>query len=194
MAAAAEERPNVHLKNGYAVDVLGHSMGGLIVRYAIAEVANHNPDFPPRLIVRNECSEMKAGSDFLTTLEKNGWNPQGTDGTDWTAIGSDDDSWVAADRAVGSSQNRQKDLYFGACHKLWYPAVRTEGSGRDRVKVKQGFEHGSYMHDGSIDGGMAATNLAAYSSGGHCGAPLELVMGERHPMGVAALALASTAH
>lgn len=228
-AEAAIEHLGYHLawfiydeysRNGVAIDILAHSMGGLIARYALAEVAAGNPSFPPRLLVTNavtfgsphggerlgtfglcglrlelrECSEMKAGSAFLTGLEKNGWNPQGTGGTDWTAIGSDNDTWVAADRAVGTSPDRKKDLYFGACHKVWYPSERIEGSGRNRRKVAQGIEHSAYMHDGTIAGGMNATNLLTYSSGGHCGAPLETLTGQRHPMGEAALALASTTH
>jgi hypothetical protein len=198
-----------------SVDILAHSMGGLIARYAIAEVAASNPAFPPRLLVGNavtfgtphggariagtglckvfelglaECSEMQAGSAFLVDLEKDGWNPQGDGGTDWTVMGSDDDSWVAADRAVGTSRDRLIDLYFGACHKVWYPSVRLEG----KRKVKQRIEHSGYMHDGFIAGGMDATNLETYSSGDHCGAPLTSITGQRHPMGQAALALSST--
>jgi hypothetical protein len=201
--------------NGQRVDVLAHSMGGLIIRYAVAQTEAHNPAFPPKLLVGNvvtfgtphggsreggqalcdlrlrlrECSEMRAGSSFLTGLETNGWNPQGAGGTDWTAMGSDDDTWVAADRAVGTTRNRQRDLFFGGCHKVWYPATRREG--RNNHKVKQPIEHSDYFHNGAIAGGMNATNLLAYTSAGHCGAPLEAHTGELHPMGWAALALDS---
>jgi hypothetical protein len=223
-AEAAIEHLGYHLawfvyseysSQGRYVDILSHSMGGLIARYALAEVASANPAFPPRLLVSNvvtlgtphggartgaralcrpvrlglrQCIEMEAGSQFLTSLEENGWNPQGTGGTDWTVMGSDDDTWVAADRAVGTSRDRQTNLYFGACHKLWYPSVRFEG----KRKIKQGIEHDGYMHNGSIVGGMNATNLAAHTSGDHCGAPLESATGQRHPMGQATLALTST--
>jgi hypothetical protein len=222
-AEAAIEHLGYHLawfiydnfsKSGQSVDVLAHSMGGLMIRYALAEVSQHNPAFPPMLLVDNavtlgtphggskfgkqaecllvggtrECSEMRAGSAFLTGLEKDGWNPQGAGGTDWTAIGSDTDQSVAADRAVGTNRDRQANLYFGACHKVWYPRVYITKSGKP---VSQDIPHDEYMHDGNLAGGMGATNLETYSSGGHCGAPLVTLTGQPSPMGVSALALSS---
>ena len=85
-----------------SVDVVAHSMGGLIIRYAVGEAADGNPAFPPSLIVGNvvslgtphgganlakiakcaapmplECSEISPGSTFLLSLEHDAWNPQG---------------------------------------------------------------------------------------------------------------------
>jgi hypothetical protein len=207
-------------KNNISVDVLAHSMGGLMIRYALGQVQAKNSAFPPSLIVNNvvtfgtphggaksgkeaecdfaqlfgvpyECTEMRAGSSFLTTLQAQAWNPQGSQGTDWTAIGSDGDKSVAADRAVGTSVNMQTNLYFGACHKDWYPTTRIEGSGRHQHTVSQNIGHDDYMHNGSIVGGMSATNLLLYSSGTHCGAPLSAMTQQPTPMGLAALALDS---
>jgi hypothetical protein len=116
--------------NGQAVDVVGHSMGGLIARYAVAGVANGDPDFPPSLLVEDaltmgtphdgtgwawgcgwvECVEMRPGSSFLGWLASNAPNPQGTGGTDWTVMGSEDDGIVSASSAVA----------MGAGHKVVY--------------------------------------------------------------------------
>jgi hypothetical protein len=204
-------------KDNRKVDILAHSMGGLLSRYAISQVEIGNEAFPPKLLVgnvvtlgtphggarlvglagcnaiggRRQCSQMRPGSAFLRSLEDEGWNPQAEGGTDWTVIGSDDDNAVAADRAVGTNGSRRKDQYIGACHKYWYPATRTEGSGRQRQRFKQPIEHSDYHHDGTIAGGMDASNLLAYTSGGGCGAPLTEARGQLHPMGVAALALSS---
>jgi hypothetical protein len=206
-------------KNDIHIEVMAHSMGGLMIRDALGAVQAADPAFPPKLLVDNvvnfgtphggarvtselcdlrlrvrECSEMKAGSAFLTSLEANAWNPQGTGGTDWTAFGSDDDTWVAADRAVGTSRDRSHNMYFGGCHKIWYPATRTEGSGPTKRTFKQPIEHSDYFHDGAIAGGMGADNLLAYTSGSHCGAPLTAHTGQLHPMGWAARALNSDAY
>jgi hypothetical protein len=212
-----------------SVDVVAHSMGGLMIRYALGEVQNKNAAFPPKLMVGDavtlgsphggaknakvglltgqcnlvggtrECSEMRAGSGFLTTLERRAWNPQGDGSTDWTAIGSDGDKLVAADRATGSSPDRRRNLYFGACHKVWYPDYRLE---RQIVKVgpfqitrfvpiAQIVGHDDYMRPGSIDGGAAATNLTTYTSEAGCGAPLVQHTGQSHPMARIGLALRS---
>ncbi len=215
---------NSYSKNNETVAVLAHSMGGLMTRYALAEVAARNDAFPPQLLVDNvvtlgsphggarsgklaecslvtlakvdhlrECDEMTPGSAFLTGLEDDGWDPQGARGTDWTAIGSDGDASVSADRAVGSSRDRQSDLYFGACHKVWYRYQKVDTRvGRGGGPSRHEIGHDEYMHDGSITGGMDATDLLAYSSQGHCGAPLTAVTAQIHPMALAALALTSS--
>ena len=118
-------------KAGVAVDVVGHSMGPLLIQYALAQVARHHPDFPPRLLVEDvvslagpytgarsiintcptrQCSQMRHGSTFLAWLRTYAANPQGEGGTDWTAISSVDDEYVSSGSGVA----------MGACHKLTY--------------------------------------------------------------------------
>ena len=131
-----------HSRHGRAVDIVGHSMGGLIARYAVAQTQRSHPDFPPRLLVEDivtlgtphggarwysigcrydQCGQMRAGSGFLVWLEQNAWNPQGAGGTDWSTFGSDDDNAVAADRAAATARDRDPvSDYMGSCHKVWY--------------------------------------------------------------------------
>lgn len=118
-------------KAGRAVDVVGHSMGPLLIQYALAQVARHHPDFPPRLLVEDvvslagpytgarsiintcptrQCSQMRHGSSFLAWLRTYAANPQGEGGSDWTAISSVDDEYVSSGSGVA----------MGACHKLTY--------------------------------------------------------------------------
>jgi hypothetical protein len=91
-----------------AVDVVGHSLGGLMIRYALEQVALHNSLFPQYLMVEDvvtlgtphagqawlssfnyELQETNSPSTpFMAWLNANAQNPQGTNGTDWTVIGS----------------------------------------------------------------------------------------------------------
>jgi len=134
---------NTYSSRGQPIDVVAHSMGGLLIRYALAATDRGVAGFPPYLLVEDvvtlgtphggsrafagpliQVAEMKPGSSLLKSLEKRGFNPQGMGGTDWTAVGSDDDTVVAADRAVGTDRDRvPRDMYIGARHKVWYTAV-----------------------------------------------------------------------
>jgi pimeloyl-ACP methyl ester carboxylesterase len=139
---------------GTTVDLVGHSMGGLIIRYAVAGVQRGLSGFPPKLLVEDavtiasphggaragvwlcpytECDQMHAGSSLLKWMESNAWNPQAYGGTDWSSMGSDQDNYVAADRAVGENTSHSGTLYFGSCHKVWY---------RDGTNL----EHSDFLH------------------------------------------------
>jgi len=118
-------------KFGRHVDAVGHSMGGLIIRYALNRIQANDPAFPPYLYVEDvvtlgtphsgsgyaswcgwayECQQMATGSSFMTWLASNAPNPQADGGTDWTAMGSYDDGLVSAASATSMS----------AAHKVRY--------------------------------------------------------------------------
>ena len=149
-----------HSSSGRYVDVVAHSMGGLIIRYALAQVQRGHADFPPSLRVEDvvtlgtphgggrwnsfcgvggkctlQVDQMAMGSDFLNWLQTYAWEPDGYGGTDWSTMGSDDDNWVAADRAVGSDSDGDPiQKYFGSCHKTWYT-------------TENDIEHSDFLHD-----------------------------------------------
>jgi hypothetical protein len=102
-----------YTSTGTPVDLVGVSMGGLIVRDALYRVAVHDPSFPPSIQVARavglstpnaglgtlatdaslcnatvQCNEMASDSPFMTDLMANAMNPQGDGGTAWTQIGS----------------------------------------------------------------------------------------------------------
>ena len=128
---------------GVTVDVVGHSMGGLITRYALWGIQTNQPDFPPYLYVEDvvtlgtphsgsgyaswcgwsyECTQMSTGSSFMSWLASNAPNPQGDGGTDWTAMGSYDDGYVSETSATAMS----------AAHKVRY--------------FNMGIGHSDYQH------------------------------------------------
>jgi triacylglycerol esterase/lipase EstA (alpha/beta hydrolase family) len=105
---------------GIAVDVVAHSMGGLMIRYALAK---QGYDQFPRILVEDVVTlgsphsgvsfaawttttqgrEMEPSATLITWLAANGRNPQGTGGTDWTNIGSHGDPIVQEGSATSMS-------------------------------------------------------------------------------------------
>jgi PGAP1-like protein len=105
---------------GVAVDVVAHSMGGLMIRYALTK---QGVDSFPRLMVEDvvtlgsphngasfaaltgttQGAEMEPGSTLIAWLKTWGMNPKGTGGTDWTVIGSHGDLIVQEDSATAMS-------------------------------------------------------------------------------------------
>ncbi|HEY2166541.1 MAG TPA: hypothetical protein VGH01_05220 [Jatrophihabitantaceae bacterium] len=90
--------------HGVAVDLVGHSMGGLIIRDALAGAGKRG--FPPYLRVRDvvtisapyagipsrsicplQCQQMAYGSAYLAGTSHSASPPQGRGGTMWTEIG-----------------------------------------------------------------------------------------------------------
>jgi pimeloyl-ACP methyl ester carboxylesterase len=140
---------DAYSRRGRPVDVIGHSMGGLIIRYAVAATQRHEFDFPPFLLVEDvvtmgtphgglrgvipqdiseEVNEMTPGSKLLKYLTRNAWNPQARGGTDWLTMGSAADDTVAPDSAAATYPRRiPVSRYMGSAHKVWYTA-------RDKIK------------------------------------------------------------
>jgi len=102
---------------GIAVDVVAHSMGGLLIRYAMSK---QGVDGFPRLRVEDvitlgsphngahfaaltgtvEGAEMEPSSTLIAWLKTWGQDPQGIGGSDWTNIGSHGDLIVQEDSAT----------------------------------------------------------------------------------------------
>lgn len=131
---------------GTYVDVVGHSMGGLIARYALAQTQRGHGDFPPYLRVddivtlgsphkgatywarfssSDQANQMVSTSNFMHFLRDNAQNPQGLGDTEWTTVGAGDDDTVDWDSAMGMGSNTNKVGYYSG----------------------QGIEHGEYQQD-----------------------------------------------
>jgi triacylglycerol esterase/lipase EstA (alpha/beta hydrolase family) len=113
-----------YTSKGITVDLVGHSMGGLIIRSMLNDTARRRVGFPSYLYVEDvttlgtphsgsgyaswcgwafQCNQMSTGSSFLQTLASEAPNPQGQGGTDWTAMGSYDDGVVSETSATAMS-------------------------------------------------------------------------------------------
>jgi pimeloyl-ACP methyl ester carboxylesterase len=118
---------DTYTAQGRNVGIVAHSMGGLVVRYALHRVAAGDAEFPSSLEVSNvvtfgtphsgasiaglcsltnrQCAQMSPGSSFLKSLEANGQDPQAAGGTDWTVMGSASDAVVSQSSATSMIAN-----------------------------------------------------------------------------------------
>ncbi len=121
-----------YTSKGIAVDVVGHSMGGLIARGAVWGAAKGEAGFSKPIDVEDavtlatphagaawysylclwgQCSTLKPGSSDLNWLKQNG-NPQGKNGTDWTITGSSADDVVPLSSAMNMSLPAAQEVAF----------------------------------------------------------------------------------
>lgn len=102
---------------GIAVDLVGHSMGGLIMRDALNRVGQRG--FPPYLLVRDavtisapfggipsraecplQCRQMLFGSAYLAGLNATPTAPSGQGGTGWTVLGGSPCDYIPAESTL----------------------------------------------------------------------------------------------
>jgi pimeloyl-ACP methyl ester carboxylesterase len=120
---------------GRPVDIVAHSMGGLIARVALLGSAQGWDGFPPKLDVDDvvtlstphqgvarpsahddeQWHQMDPDSGFIERLHETGL----TDGTDWSLVGSHGDATVAHASGI--------DKGYGADQKYGYKDVGHEG-------------------------------------------------------------------
>ncbi|GCB48965.1 triacylglycerol lipase [Streptomyces sp. NL15-2K] len=126
--------------NNKKVDIVAHSMGGLIVRTMLRHVAlkGGTDGWPRRLYIEDvvtlgtphdgtswaescdgyrQCRQMEPGSDFIRSLGEGLY--QSHMGTDWTLISSFDDWVVSEGSGVGANSQ----------HKIQYRNLPNDGFG-----------------------------------------------------------------
>jgi hypothetical protein len=126
-AGASEGQQPVH--------VVAHSMGGLVVRYALAQVQRRHPDFPYPLRIRNvvtlgtphrgttvawanligsrEAGQMQPNSSFIGWLSANARNPQpDQSGADWTNVATWWDNLVQPYDSAFGMRAEHKVVYY----------------------------------------------------------------------------------
>ncbi len=106
-----------HIPDDPPIDVVGHSMGGLIIRFAIAKQglgdwpnldiedvvtlgAPHNGVNFSKWIGTLQGEQMEPESFFIGWLRDRAMNPQGVEGTDWSVLGSKADLVVGQNTAT----------------------------------------------------------------------------------------------
>ncbi|MQY02482.1 alpha/beta hydrolase [Actinomadura macrotermitis] len=152
-----------HSRQGRYVNVLAHSMGGLVTAAALAGVRKYggrSAAWPPYLRVRNavtlstpfrgttcsaryrQCTDLRAGSALLRWLAASP-NPQGRGGTDWTLIGAHDDTRVKTSSALGMKA-RHKDVYAAGQHITHVNLHHLAGPGN--WKLAWSADYGKHVH------------------------------------------------
>ncbi|MFI6518850.1 esterase/lipase family protein [Spirillospora sp. NPDC050679] len=150
-------------KSGKPVDVVAHSMGGLVVRAALEGVRRYgkNKDWPDRLLIRDvvtystphtgtswgtsctalrgwkQCSDVRPNSGFLKWA---GQNPQGSGGTDWTLVGASDDDMITSGSATGMRAKHK--IIYASGQGLEHSVVKNKGTGSG-WKSRYSHDHGS---------------------------------------------------
>lgn len=132
-----------HIPDDPAVDVVGHSMGGLMIRFALAKEGigdwprlnvedtvtlgtPHNGVHFSKWIGSVQGQQMEPDSFFIRWLKDRAMNPQGVDGTDWTVLGSLGDLIVGENTAT----------YMGVGNRVRFGLLPSP------------IGHGGYMHVG----------------------------------------------
>ena len=134
---------NGFAKKGIPVQIVAHSMGGLMTRYALAQIERGHPKFPSTVTVQDvvtlgtphdgagfartcryakQCQEIIPDNDFLDWLNTYANHPDGFNGTDWTTIGSHADDLVEPNSAIHMDSDH-KVKYFsqsGVEHSDYY--------------------------------------------------------------------------
>jgi pimeloyl-ACP methyl ester carboxylesterase len=109
------------------IDVVAHSMGGLIVRYALAKQINQWPVLNLEDVVTlgtphagvnfaswtgtTQGEQMEPESFFIWWLGQNATNPQGSGATEWTVIGSSGD--VVVPRGTATNMEAAARVRYG---------------------------------------------------------------------------------
>jgi hypothetical protein len=155
---------NNYNRRGTGVNIVAHSMGGLIVRYMIDAVQRKRAGWPPVIVApsvvtlgtphdgielgpfaigcrlfggdTDECRQMDKSSSFIEYLRDHARNPQGAYGTWWSVAGSHADNTVDEGSAIDMSVK----------YKI-------------RWASEVGIEHGDYMHERLYDN---------FTIGAHC--------------------------
>jgi hypothetical protein len=152
---------NVYSSKGKSIDLVGHSMGGLIIRAALAGYQRREPGWPGRggeelyvedvvtlgtphagtpffvnaacsALSTRQCEEMKPGSRFMSWLAKTP-NPQAAGGTDWTLIGSSSDEVAPPETATPRSMGAHHRVAYPLAEALSHSKLRSTTRGRFRM-------------------------------------------------------------
>ncbi|MFF5442222.1 esterase/lipase family protein [Streptomyces achromogenes] len=150
---------NRYTVRGKTVDLVGHSMGGLIARAALTGTARHEAGFPSKLYVEDavtlgtphrgamsaylcqegqQCADMRATSSFMEWLGPT--LPQADQGTDWTLIASHADHVATVNTASPELSGAQHLVRYAATTGLTHGKLRTTTDGTYRM---------NYSNDGS---------------------------------------------
>lgn len=139
-------------KKGKKLDVVAHSMGGLIVRAALYHTAKGTSGFPKYLYIEDvvtlgtphggthwgsackgiwrQCQDMAPGSAFLKSLKSA--MPNSRMGTDWTTVSSYDDGIVSEHSGIAGIAEHEVQYDAGISHS----EIKSTRSGKHKSRIK----------------------------------------------------------
>ncbi|MYR97516.1 MULTISPECIES: esterase/lipase family protein [unclassified Streptomyces] len=146
-----------YTEKGIKVDVVAHSMGGLVVRSALHYTHKRAAGFPKKLYIEDvvtlgtphagitpsratlcgnarQCKDLKAGSAFLKALPSKmpSTTKNGNMSTDWTTISSYNDGTVSESSGVAGTANHEVQYKAGINHGELI--TTTSGTHTSRIK------------------------------------------------------------
>jgi pimeloyl-ACP methyl ester carboxylesterase len=157
---------NHYSRRGKRVDLVGHSMGGLVIRYALARTVRNDDRFPPYLLVEDavtlgtphdgthagilcawltQCVQMGPNSGLMNWLRREAMNPQGRGGTDWSVFSSYDDLVVS--EGSGVHMNAAHRVVYLSSSNVSHDDFRLIGSARITADVRRYSRAGGWVTD-----------------------------------------------
>lgn len=178
-----------YTSQGKKVDVVAHSMGGLVIRSALYHVNKGTSGFPSRLYVEDvvtlgtphdganktqinlckarfpiahkQCSQMHPDSTFLRSLPETPSRSQM--GTDWTAMSSADDGTVGVGSGVGIRANHKTQYNGSGLYEISHSGLK-EVTGSNAYRARYYHKStGSWSAWGDRPGPINKAYVAAYA-------------------------------
>ncbi|MFI1360931.1 esterase/lipase family protein [Streptomyces sp. NPDC020898] len=146
--------------NNEKIDVVAHSMGGLVIRSMLYHVANGTPGWPTHLYIEDvvtlgtphdgaapeqvllcrrvfldqrQCTQMTPGSAFLRDLPETPSSGSPAFRTDWTVVSSFHDFTTGGNSGVGVNAGHK--IQYQSDPKIGHSALKSLGSGSHRGKI-----------------------------------------------------------
>ncbi|NDU76801.1 hypothetical protein GWI34_29860 [Actinomadura sp. DSM 109109] len=153
---------------GQSVDIVAHSMGGLVARAAIAGYERHEPGWPPKLLIQDvvtlgtphkgaivptlcasdrQCREMGGLNSFMNWIGTR--LPQAGGGTDWTLVATDRDEAVNSSSAASNLVGAQHRVRYAAAAGLRHSDLRTRTSGHYRLNYSLNDANWKHIRNGA---------------------------------------------
>ncbi|MEU5609234.1 hypothetical protein AB0H03_10965 [Streptomyces sparsogenes] len=169
-----------YTSKGQTVDLVGHSMGGLVARAALTGVQRKADGFPDSLLVDDvvtfdtghkgvgltefcstaQCRDMRSGSNFLTRWALD--NPQGKGGTDWTLLSLNEFWFDRVSERSALGMNAAHFVHYYADSSLGHGNMPNKTTGTYRLRYRNAPDGWVVQRRGAAPGRVAANAL--YSS------------------------------
>lgn len=161
-----------HTSKGESVEIVGHSMGGLVTRVALLGSAQGWEGFPkgklkvsdvvtlatphqgitdPGKYNSTQWDSMKPGSTFMDVLHapENRLTESWAKGTDWSFVGSDEDGTVSYDSAIDKGYHADHKYRYrpDADYDISHTNIRKLAPGKEKFNLRYWHSSEGKEHD-----------------------------------------------